>query len=185
MPEARHLSTAELEAGLAQIRESPKDNGTLQLIVRRPAVDQREVLTEGYLDLAVGLVGDTWNIRGSKRTTDGTSHPDMQLNIMNARSIALVAADEDRWQLAGDQLYVDLDLSVENLPPGTRLAIGSAVVEVTAQPHRGCVKFKARFGLDAHRFVNSPTGVQLNLRGINAKVVRPGAIRPGDNVRKI
>jgi hypothetical protein len=185
MIDARHLTTAELEAGLPTIRQAPKDGGILQLIVRRPQVDQREVLPEGELDLSEGLVGDTWNIRGSTRTPDGLSHPDMQLNIMNARSIALVAMDKERWQLAGDQLYVDLDLSVDNLPPGTRLAIGSAIIEVTAQPHRGCKKFRARFGGDALKFVNSTAGVQLNLRGINAKVVKAGAIRVGDEVRKV
>lgn len=181
----RYLTAAELEASLEDIRQSPRDNGTLTLIVRRPAVDQREVLTAGNLDRTVGLVGDTWATRGSSRTADGTAHPDMQLNIINTRLIAAIAPDAARRPLAGDQLHVDLDLSGENLPPGTRLAIGSAIVEVTAQPHTGCNKFKARFGIDALKFVNSPVGKELHLRGINAKVVQSGEIRVGDAIHKI
>lgn len=178
----QHLTMAELEAGLDHIRGSPCDGGVLEMIVRRPSVDHREVLDEGELDLVVGLVGDNWRAKGSLTTLDGSSHPEKQLTIMNARVIALVAMTKDRWPLAGDQLYIDLDLSAENLPPGTRLAIGSAVVEVTAPPHTGCHKFKSRFGRDAMKFVN---GIEdLRYRGINAKVVQPGVIRVGDIVRK-
>lgn len=180
-----HLTTEQLEAGLDHIRLSPPDNGTVELIVRRPAQDEREVLEEGELDAAHGLVGDTWASRGSSRTEDGSAHPDMQLNVMNARCAALVAQDPDRRQLAGDQLYLDLDLSGDNLPPGTRLALGSAVIEVTDQPHTGCAKFTRRFGLDAHRFVNSEVGKELHLRGINARVVQPGTVRQGDKVQKV
>ncbi|HEX2489408.1 MAG TPA: MOSC domain-containing protein [Blastocatellia bacterium] len=185
MTEAKHLTTAELEAGLDAIRQSPKNEGVIALIVRRPQVDAREVLEEGELDLAEGLVGDTWKVRRSNRTPDGSPHPDMQLNIMNARVIALVAQEKDRWPLAGDQLFIDMDVSRENLPPGTRLALGSAVIEVTDQPHTGCKKFEARFGLDALKLVNSPVGRQLQLRGLNAKVAQPGVIRVGDLVKKL
>jgi len=181
----RHLTLEELEAGLDEIRQSPKDEGVLELIVRRPLIDEREVLEEGELDPVDGLVGDNWSLRGSSRTADGSSHPEMQLNIMNARVVALVAQHKDRWPLAGDQLFLDMDLSVENLPAGTRLAIGSATVEVTAQPHTGCKKFVARFGSDAMKFVNSDVGKHLRLRGINARVVQPGVIRIGDMVKKI
>lgn len=155
------------------------------LIVRRPAVDAREVLEEGELNADEGLSGDTWRMRSSSRSGDGRAHPDMQLNVMSARAAALVAQSDDRWALAGDQLFVDLDLSAANLPAGTRLAVGEAVIEVTAQPHTGCRKFVDRFGLDAMKFVNSPVGRELNLRGINAKVVQAGIVRVGDTVRKI
>jgi MOSC domain-containing protein YiiM len=175
----------ELEAGLAEIQQSPKDEGVLELIVRRPQIDEREILEEGELHLAVGLVGDSWIKRRSSRTSDGSAHPDMQLNIMNARAIALMAQQKERWSLAGDQLFIDMDLSDENLPAGTLLAIGSAIIEVTAQPHTGCNKFIGRFGLDAMKFVNSAVGKQLHLRGINAKVVQGGVIRVGNIVRKI
>ncbi len=184
MVDAEHVSLNELEAGLEMIRQAPKDGGVLRLIVRRPAVEAREVLDEGYLDLAQGLVGDTWSVRGSSRTSDRSAHPDMQLNVMNARAIALLAQAQERWPLAGDQLYIDLDLSGDNLPPGTHLALESAVIAITDQPHTGCKKFAARFGLDALQFVNSPAGRQLNLRGINAKVVQPGVIRVGEVVKK-
>lgn len=180
-----HPTVEELQAGLAVIRSAPKECGVLELIVRRPAVGVRDVLETGELDLAEGLAGDTWKDRGSTRTDDGRRHPDMQLNIMSSRAVALVAREKSRWALAGDQLYVDLDLSAANLPPGTRIAIGAAVVEVTSQPHTGCAKFVERFGLESMKFVNSPVGRALQLRGINARVVQSGTIRTGDAVMKL
>ena len=182
--EVRHLTTDQLMAGLDEIRRSPKDEGILALIVRRPAIDAREILERAALDLQEGLVGDSWSRRGSSRSIDGGPHPQMQLNIMNARAVALVAQSPHRWPLAGDQLFVDLDLSGANLPPGTRLSIGSALIEVTPEPHTGCAKFVSRFGVDAMKFVNSPVGRSLCLRGINAKVVQNGVIRVGDSARK-
>jgi len=181
----KQLTMDELEAGLDYIRQSPQDKGVLELIARRPRDNEREALEVGQLNLQSGLEGDNWITRGSSRTTDGTAHPDMQITLMNSRVIALVAGDKERWPLAGDQLYVDLDLSADNLPPGTRLKIGGAVIEVSAQPHTGCAKFIARFGLDAQKFVNSPEGKQLHLRGINARVIQSGTIQIGDLVRKI
>lgn len=183
--EPNPLMLAELEAGLDAVRQSPKNEGTLALIVRRPQIDQRETLETGELDQRAGLVGDTWSTRGSDRTADGSSHPDMQLTLVNCRLLGLIAQTKDRWPLAGDQLVVDLDLSVENLPPGSRLSLGSAIIEVTSQPHTGCDKFVARFGREALDWVGSPIGKQLRLRGLNARVVRAGAIRVGDVVRKL
>jgi hypothetical protein len=180
-----HLTLHELEAGLPHIERSPKDGGVLRLIVRRPGVGAREVLGEAQLDVTAGLVGDTWSRRSSTRSRNRSPHPDMQLNIINARAIALVAGSEERWPLAGDQLYLDLDLTDANLPAGTRLAIGSAVIEVTAEPHTGCRKFSERFGVDATKFVNSTEGRRLHLRGINAKVVQSGTIRVGDIASKL
>lgn len=180
-----HLTIEQLHEGLEHIRQSPRDRGVIELIVRRPRVGEREVLDAGELDLTAGLLGDTWGVRSSSRMRDRSPHPDMQVNVMNARAIALIAQQKERWPLAGDQLYVDLDLSAEHLPPGTRLAIGDAVIEVTDQPHTGCAKFGSRFGADATTFVNSPLGRQLNLRGINARVVRGGIIRLGDIVTRV
>ena len=179
-----HRTIAELEAGIATIRESPRDRGTLRMIVRRPDVGHREVVDSGELDVREGLVGDSWRTRTSRRTADGSPHPDMQINIMNARVVDLIAQHQERWPLAGDQLFIDMDLTEENLPAGTRLQIGSAVLEVTAEPHTGCAKFVARFGADATNFVNSPLGRELRLRGINARVVQSGTIRAGDAVLK-
>jgi MOSC domain-containing protein len=181
----KHPTTSELEVGLDDVIRSPKDRGVLEMIVRRPSVGEREILDEGQLDLVDGLVGDSWKIRSSKRTADGTPHPDMQLNLINSRLAALVSQDRSRWHLAGDQLYVDLDLGAANLPPGTRLSIGSAVIEVTAEPHLGCAKFVERFGLEAMQFVNDKNRSALNLRGINARVVESGAVRVGDTVSKL
>ena len=179
-----HRTTAELRAGLDEIRASPPDGGRLELIVTRPVPGQREVLDAARLSAVDGLVGDGWRTRGSRHTADGSPEPDRQLTIMNARAIALFAGDPNRRALAGDQLYVDLDLSADNLPAGTRLRIGDAVVEVTALPHTGCAKFTLRFGADVTRFLNSPDGTALRLRGINARVVEPGQIAVCDEVRR-
>jgi len=182
---SNHLTMSELEAGLDDIRRAPKDEGVLEFIVRRPVINEREILDEAELHLTDGLVGDSWNRRRSKSTPDGSPNPLMQLNIMNSRVAALVARTKDRWQLAGDQLYLDMDMSEENLPAETRFSLGSAVIEVTSPPHLGCQKFVARFGHEAMKFVNSPLGKQLHLRGINARVVQGGIIRVGDVARKI
>jgi hypothetical protein len=185
MLRAEHLSMTELEAGMEHIRQAPKEHGTLQLIVRRPRDDERDIVDHGELSLSEGLVGDNWKARGSKHTPDGSATLYSQITVTNARCIALLAQSEDRWALAGDQLYVDFDLSEENIPPGTRLGIGSAILEVSAEPHTGCKKFSARFGVDALKFVNSPEGKRLHLRGINAKVIQSGTIRVGDTINKV
>jgi MOSC domain-containing protein YiiM len=173
----------QLEAQLEALRAAPRDEGVLELIVRRPEVGLREVVEEAELTVERGLLGDNWLQRGNSKTPDGRADPEKQLNLMGARVVALLAQTRERWPLAGDQLYVDLDLSLANLPPGTRLALGEAVLEVTPPPHTGCKKFVERFGVDAMKFVNSKVGRELNLRGINARVVTPGKIRRGDPVR--
>ena len=175
----QHLTTAELEAGLAEVRRSPADAGVVELVVARPEVGVRDVLEEGTLDLEKGLVGDNWGVRHE------TAEYDRQLNVINARLSRLVAIESERRPLAGDQLHVDLDLSIGNLPPGTRLALGSAVIEVSETPHTGCSKFVERFGRDAMRFVNSPLGRELRLRGMCARVVVAGTVRPGDPIRRV
>ncbi|MFI7607738.1 MOSC domain-containing protein [Micromonospora sp. NPDC049366] len=181
----RHRSMDEITEGLHLVRHSPRGVGTLALAVRRPAVDAREVLAVAELDPVAGLVGDSWSQRPSSRTTDRAPHPDMQLNVINSRFVELIAGpDRDAWALAGDQLYVDLDLSFDALPAGSRLAIGDrAVIEVTDQPHNGCAKFAARFGRDAHKIVWSEEGKRLRLRGLNARVIVGGTIKAGDPVR--
>ncbi len=181
----KHLTMEELEAALDHLRQAPKDEGVLQLIVCRPATEQRQVLEEAQLDTAGGLIGDNWNVRGSSKTPDGSPHPEMQINIMNSRITALVAQDDERWPLAGDQLYIDMDLSRENLPAGSRFTLGTAVLEVSPLPHTGCAKFVSRFGMDAMKFVNSPVGKELCLRGINAKVVQTGVVKKGDRAKKV
>lgn len=180
-----HRTTAQLEAWAEEFTSAPTTSGTLELVLRRPQPGEREILDAAELTVADGVVGDGWRHRGSRRTPDGTAHPDMALTVMNARFARFIAVDPSRMALAGDQLYIDLDLSEANLPAGTRLAIGSAVVEVTDQPHTGCPKFKERFGPDALRFVNSPIGKELRLRGLNARVVVEGIVHPGDVVTKV
>jgi MOSC domain-containing protein YiiM len=173
-------SLSELETQLDYIRQSPSDDGVLEMIVCRPAVDSRQMLFEAELDSERGLVGDSWLARGDYH--GGPPNADTQLNIMNSRVVALVAQDRERWQLAGDQLYIDLDLSDDNLPPGSQLAIGTVILEITAEPHTGCKKFASRYGDDAKKFVNSPEGKRLHLRGINARIIQSGTIRTGDKV---
>ncbi|MEP5764524.1 MAG: hypothetical protein ABJ308_08015 [Halieaceae bacterium] len=180
-----HTSAKELEDGLEAIRLSPKDCGLVEQIVCRPGVGERQELEAAELDVSLGLVGDNWLARGNRKTDDGAAHPEMQLNLMNSRAITLIARDRERWKLAGDQFFVDLDLSPENLPPGTRLAIGQACIEITAEPHLGCKKFIERFGKDAAIFVNSAVGKSLNLRGINAKVIQPGIVKLRSEIKKI
>ncbi|MXY92563.1 MAG: MOSC domain-containing protein [Caldilineaceae bacterium SB0664_bin_27] len=176
-----HLEMAELEQNLEEIRRSPKSEGKLALIVRRPRSGKREVIEAGELSVAEGLVGDNW----STRSPDAALEPERQLTIMNARVAGLLAQDEDRWELFGDQLYIDLELSETNLPVGTRLAMGEAIIEVTPIDHTGCKKFAERFGVDAVKFVSTPVGKELRLRGMYAKVVQPGPIRAGDKVRRL
>lgn len=173
-------ATAEqLWADLDNVRAAPREEGTLELIATRPAVGERNVVEEAQLDVADGVIGDSWSRRGKR------PNPKSQVAIMSARAAAMIAGDREHWALAGDQLYVDLELSATNLPPGTRLAIGSAILEVSDLPHLGCAKFTARYGADARDLVNSPDGIALNLRGINTRIVQSGTVRRGDAVRKL
>jgi hypothetical protein len=174
----RHPSYAEIEAQLPTIRAAPRDAGPVELIVRRPVTSERELLASAQLSVAEGLVGDRWFQNADRKLGD-------QLTLMCSRAIAAIAGRHERWPLAGDQLFVDLDLSTANVPPGTRLAVGTAVVEASTEPHLGCKKFRGRYGLDAVRFFNSDVGRALQLRGINATVVQAGEVRLGDLVRKL
>ena len=175
-----HLSRERLEAGLDHIRESPRDHGRLVLVVRRPQIGRRELPEEAILNQVSGLAGDNWLTRGSTSTPDGSANPRKQVTVMNARAAELVAGGTDRMPLAGDQLYVDLDLSVNNLPAGSLLVLGEAVLEVSEDPHLGCAKFVERFGAEAMRFVNSRIGRGMRLRGMNTRIVVPGTVRLGD-----
>jgi hypothetical protein len=179
-------STAELESALDHLRAAPPDAGTLTLLVRRPERFTREVLDEAVVDEADGLVGDSWLARATSRAVATGRHLDAQVTVMSSRMVGLLGDTDDERALAGDQLYVDLDLSVDNLPVGSRIAVGDAVVlQVTAKPHAGCKKFLARFGADAVAFVNSAEGTRLRLRGLNARVVQGGVVRRGDAVRRL
>ncbi len=180
-----HRTAEELAAGMAVVRAAPRDDGTVALIVRRPAVDAREVIAEGRLTPEDGLVGDSWRARGSRSTPDGSADPDRQVTVMSSRYVDLIAGgDRSAWPLAGDQLYVDLDLSEASLPAGTRLRVGDALVEVTEPPHTGCAKFSARFGSEALRLANSPEGRALRLRGLHVRVIEAGTVREGDAIRR-
>ena len=176
----KHLTAEEIEQAMPYVLAVPQNNGRVEMIVRRPKTNKREIVESGVLDIEQGLVGDNWLTRGSSRTDNGLGHPEMQLNLMNYRFAELIAGNQDRVPLAGDQIFVDLDLSAANLPPGTRLTINEAVIEITSIPHLGCKKFVERFGLAAMKFANSEFGREHNLRGVNAKVVKSGQIKNGD-----
>ena len=181
----RHLTLAELTAGIPEILASPADNGILRAIVIRPEKNERRDLDTCEISLALGTHGDHWAKGCWKSTEDGQPHPDVQICIMNARCIALIAGERERWPLAGDNLFIDLDLTPDNMPPGTRLAIGSAVIEITDTLHAGCASFSERYGRDATIFVNTGEGKKLRLRGIYARVVQDGRITAGDRVVKV
>ena len=184
MTSERHLTTKQLDAGLSDVRASPGDRGSVEMIVCRPDMDQREVLEQAELVVGKGMTGDDYLVRPNLKTPDGKPHPEAQLNLMNSRAIDLIAAGvRSRWQRAGDQFFVDFDLSLANTPPGTRLAIGDAVIEVSAKPHTGCAKFSERFGIDAARWVNAVKDERR--RGINAMVVHAGTVRQGDAIKKL
>lgn len=177
-----HRTTAELDSLMDGILAAPKDAGPIEMIVRRPAENQREVVDTGELTAAEGLVGDDWRNR-----VDAGDDPyvESQLTLMNARVADAVAVTRDRWPLAGDQVYVDMDISKENLPPGTRLSIGDAVVEISEQPHTGCAKFAGRFGKEALRWANIGEGRDRRFRGVYAFVIEDGAFKLGDKVTKL
>jgi hypothetical protein len=181
----KHFTGDEIEARIEHVLASPRDKGTIELIVARTAIGERMVLEAGEFDVERGLIGDNWFDRGSKRTPDGSAHPEMQVNIMNYRFAELIAGHRNRVPLAGDQLYVDLFLGAENVPPGTRIRAGTAVLEVTELPHLGCKKFVERFGVEAMKYANSEFGRSKNLRGVNAKVVSSGVCRPGEVIELI
>ncbi len=180
-----HRSTQELKASLAHIREAPSNDGEVKLIVCRPRREERKTLIEGCFDSEKGLVGDDWLTRGSSSQVHREANPLAQVTVMNSRVLEAIAGDIGRWPLAGDQLYVDLDVSAENLPAGTQLMVGETLLEVTAKPHTGCAKFTRRFGLDAMRWVNSEEGMKLRLRGINTRILRSGTVRVGDRITKL
>ena len=177
-----YRSLADLNDELDRIRQSPADDGRVRLIVRRPEIDAREVLEEATLDTELGLIGDNWRVKHSSATPEGEPDWRGQVTVTNWRGMLHIAGSEDRVPLAGDQLYVDLDIGYESLPAGTRLSIGTAVLEVTDKPHRGCAKFRHRFGPDALQFVNTGEGLLLRLRGINTRILQTGVVRVGDQV---
>ena len=177
-----HRRLAEIQQTAAEIGSSPTDNGIVEMIVCRPGVDQRLVLQEGVLDITHGLRGDSWETRGN---SNGGADPLRQITVMNSRVLASIAGDCERWQLAGDQLIVDLDLSIDSLPPGTRLQIGEAVTEVTEPPHTGCAKFAGRFGAEALAWANGGEGRLNRRRGMHIRVLESGTVRTGDIIRKL
>ena len=181
----QHLSTEELTAGLRHIQQSPRDYGQLHLIVIRPEDLQRKELASCEVSSRLGVHGDTWANGCWKSTEDGSPDPDVQVTLTNCRAIDLISGGRDRWALAGDQFYVDLELSDENLPAGTQLSLGTAILQITDTPHNGCGLFQERYGRDAVLFVNSAEGKRLHLRGIYAKVIQDGLVTVGDTVTKL
>lgn len=184
-PAVDYVSAEEIERKFAALEPSPRQQGTVEMIVRRPQVNEREVVEQAEITVEHGVIGDNWLARGSSSTEDGSAHPGMQLAIMNSRIINLIAQSRDNWAPAGDQLFVDFDLSEENLPIGQRFSIGEVIFEVSPIPHKGCKKFKQRYGLDASRFINNLAYEPLRLRGVNVSVIQGGTIKTGDTITKL
>lgn len=180
-----NLTLGELWTGWEQLEPSPTDIGTIEMMIRRPNVDEREEVEEATFDTKEGLVGDNWLTRGSSSTSDGSAHPEAQITLMNSRVVQLLAGDKSRWAIAGDQLFVDFDLSMDNLPAGQRITIGDVVLEISQKPHTGCGKFARRYGAHARKFVMTDRGKQLRLRGVNAQVIQGGTITKNDTIRKL
>lgn len=177
-----HRTTEELEALLDGILAAPKDAGPIEMIVRRPAEDQREIVDSAVLSTEQGLVGDRW---AHNLNSDGEPYYPAQLTLMNARVADAVAVTRERWPLAGDQIYVDMDISMENLPPGSQIRVGTAVVEISEVPHTGCSKFAGRFGKEALRFANVGVGRDNRFRGVNARILEDGSVNVGDKTTKL
>ncbi len=182
---ARHLDKQELAAGLPEILKSPKDRGPIESITVRPASEQRRTVNSVAISLAGGVEGDHWAQGCWKSTDAGKPHPDVQICMMNSRCIDLIAGDKDNWAPAGDNLFIDMDLTPENLPPGTRIAMGTAILEITDTAHKGCAKFIERYGRDACVFVNVGDGDRYKLRGIYGRVVQDGVLSVGDLATKV
>jgi hypothetical protein len=181
----KQYSISELELGIEEIKASPKDNGVLKMIVCRPETEIREIINSGEINLEDGLAGDNWKTRGSSHTSDNSADPEAQITLMNSRVIQLLTDDKENWKWAGDQLFVDMDLGIDNLPPHSHIQIGSAILEISAKPHTGCKKFSGRFGIEALEFISTPFGKALRMRGVNAKVIQAGQIKVGDVVKKL
>jgi hypothetical protein len=181
-----YVEDDQLAAGLEHILAAPAEIGTVELVVRRPVEGERELLEEGELDLEHGLIGDRWRPASPGAYGADDDGRAAQITLMNARVVDLVAGGaRERWALAGDQLYVDFDLGAENLPAGTHIQVGSAILEVSGLPHTGCAKFTARFGSAATRFINAKPNRDFRLRGMNTRIVTPGTVRPGDTIQKL
>ncbi len=175
----------DLQLGLDKIISSPKQIGTVKMIVSRPKIGIRKIQEMAELDKDLGLIGDNWHDRDSSNMQDKSADIETQLTIMNSCVIALITQNCDQWPLAGDQLYIEMDISKNNLPPGSLLKLGNALLKISKKPHTGCKKFSERFGLDALKFVSSRQGRELSLRGINTSIIKSGMVQTGDKVMKV
>jgi hypothetical protein len=182
VPMDNHVTFDKLQEGLAEISQAPKNHGNIELLVIRPVQYERKVVNEITMHPITGCEGDIWHSKKTSSTPDGKPNPERQVTLINSRVLALLEGAKDTWPKAGDQVYVDMDLSKENLPAGTDLSLGSAIIRVSAQPHNGCKKFAERYGIDATRFVNSSLGKAKSLRGINCYIVKEGIVKMGDTV---
>ncbi len=185
MESIEHTTSDELNDKMDWLLDSPKDGGVVRGIVVRPATDEREELQEARLSPEGGVEGDRWASTAQRKLKDGRLNPDVQVTLTNARLIELLAKERSRWSLSGDQIYVDMDLSMENLQPGQRLAIGSTVLEISEVPHRGCSKYRSRFGQAGFDLVDSARGRELRFRGVYAQIVKEGTVGVGDQIHKV
>lgn len=185
LEEKLHRTREELASALPYVAASPKDGGSVALIVVRPDHGRRETPDRVRISAQDGVEGDHWSKGCWLETDDGAPHPDVQINLMCTRAAEVIAGDPALWPAAGNNFFVDIDLSPDNLPAGTRLALGTAEIEITDQPNKGCQVFIDHYGRDACIFVNTGPGWSLRMRGLYARVVQNGDVRLDDRIRKV
>lgn len=172
----------DLETILEDVRNSPTEVGKILLIAVRPANGERLVVDQARMSTETGLEGDNWLDRSADK--DNVSRHN-QLTLMNSRFADAITPDGKGWELAGDQLYVDFDISLENAPAGTLLQVGGATIRISEEPHTGCAKFVRRFGREMLKMTQTDVGKDLRLRGVNASVIESGTVCTGDSIRRV
>lgn len=179
------VTTAELAAALPYVCAAPKTATTIDSLCFRPARNQREFPAELQLSRAEGIRGERWLTEPWLRLPDGSPDPNIQVSILPLRVLNLVWTDRENTPHPGDTIIADLDTSLTNLPPGSLLQAGTAILRVSDEFNEGCVKWKVRYGQAAKDWITAPGHPQLRLRGVLCAVEQDGFIRAGDALTKL